>query len=185
MFQKIIKSIVYAVVLLLCLLIVLRCCLNSDRSTLDDLVKTDALASVVSAEPGDKMAVRVLEDDASELSSDGYFCAYGFTYIPEAAEVQVTVRYNRSVYEYNNIPEGTVLTFYLSLGASGEKIPMTVVLSESRLMYEYRRLSLDGIELADDSVVYCWMELSGGMYSNTAVKYAEQPFVVERVRKPS
>ena len=164
MFQKILKTIVYAVVLLLCLLIVLRCCLNSDRSTLDDLVKTDALASVVSAEPGDKMAVRVLEDDASELSSDGYFCAYG--------KSGLSFLHN-------------ILTFYLSLGASGEKIPMTVVLSESRLMYEYRRLSLDGIELADDSVVYCWMELSGGVYSNTAVKYAEQPFVVERVRKPS
>lgn len=185
MFQKILKAIVYAVVLLLCLLIVLRCCLNSDRSTLDDLVKTDALSTVLSAEPGDKMAVRVLEDNASELSSDGYFCAYAFTYIPEAAEVQVTVRYNRSVYEYNNIPEGTPLTFYLSLGAAGEKIPMTVAASESRLMYEYRRLSLDGIELADDAVVYCWMELSTGVYSNTGVKYAEQPFVMEKVRKPS
>ena len=49
MLQKVLKTIVYAVVLLLCLLIVLRCCLNSDRSTLDDLVRTDALSAVLAA----------------------------------------------------------------------------------------------------------------------------------------
>lgn len=184
MFQKIIKSIVYAVVLLLCLLIVLRCCLNSDRSTLDDLVKTDALSTVLSTDTEGRMAVRVLHENASELSSDGYFCAYGLMYIPEAEEVQLTVRYNRSVYEYNGIPENMPLSFYLSVGASGEKLPLTVGASDERLMYEYRRLVLDGIELSDDTVLYCWMELTPGVYSNTAVKYAEQPFETTRVRKP-
>ncbi len=184
MFQKIIKTVVYAVVLLLCLLIVLRCCLNSDRTTLDDLVKTDALSAVLAADTDSRIAVQVLHENASELSSDGYFCAYGFTYIPEAAEVQLTVRYNRSVYEYNGISEETPLTFYLSIGASGEKLPVTVAAEESKLMYEYRRLVLDGIELSDDAVLYCWMEMTPGVYSSTAVKYAEQPFEVEKVRKP-
>ena len=112
------------------------------------------------------------------------FCAYGLMYIPEANEVQLTVRYNRSVYEYNNIPEDTPFSFYLSVGASGEKLPLTVGASESKLMYEYRRLVLDGIELSDDTVLYCWMELTPGTYSNTAIKYAEQPFAVDMVRKP-
>ena len=184
MLQKVLKTIVYAVVLLLCLLIVLRCCLNSDRSTLDDLVRTDALSAVLAADTEKKMAVRVLHENASELSSDGYFCAYGLMYIPEANELQCTVRYNRSVYEYNSIPEDTPFSFYLSVGASGEKLPLTVGASESKLMYEYRRLVLDGIELSDDTVLYCWMELTPGTYSNTAIKYAEQPFAVDMVRKP-
>lgn len=184
MIQKTIKTIVYAVVLLLCLFIVLRCCLNSDRSTLDDLLRTDALAAVSAADTEKRMAVQVLHENATELSSDGYFCVYGFVYIPEAAEVQLTVRYNRSVYEYNQIPEDTPFSFYLSVGAGGEKLPMTVGASESKLMYEYRRLVLDGIELTDDALLYCWMELTPGVYSTTAVKYAEQPFEVQMVRKP-
>lgn len=176
MLQKIVKGFVYAVVLLLCLLIVLRCCLNSDRSTLDRLVVTDALTAVRANADDGRITVWRLHENASEISSDGYFCAYDFTYIPEAGEIQFTVRYNRSVYEYNGLAEDTVLPFYISIGESGEKQPATVVESTSRLMYEYRRLVIDDVELTDDSCVYCWMELGNGVYSDTAVKYAEQPF---------
>lgn len=185
MFQKILKIIVYAVVLLLCLLIVLRCCLNSDRNTLDDVVRTDALTAAWQNVSDSRVIVQTLHENAAELSDDGYFCAYGFTYIPEAAEVQFTVRYNRSVCEYNSLPADTVFSFYLSVGAGGERYPMTVVASDSRLMYEYRRLAADGLTLTGDDVVYCWMELTPGIYSNTAVKYAEQPFVAEKIRIPA
>lgn len=179
MFAKIIKTFIYAVVLLLCALIILRCCASGDRSSFTELSVTPAM---VDAYADGEFEILRLEEDASEITSDGYFSAYGFRYIPETKELQITVRWNVSTWEYLNLPADTTLDFYLCCNddTATLRTPDRIEAS-TKSLYRYEKLSWSNVELGeDDWQVY--MDRQDGEYSIAPIRYKEQEY---KTYKPS
>ncbi len=179
MLKKIITTFIYAVILILCGLIIFRCCANADRSTLADLHPTPELIAAMA--DGD-MEVLKLEENASEIAPDGYFNAYAFRWIPEVGQLQVTVRYNVSTYEYLGLPEDTVMAFYLCRDEDVTTLrEPDVVVDADKSLYRYKKLIWNDVDLGDsDWQVY--MDRLDGEYSIAPIRYAQQEY---RVYKPS
>ena len=91
---KIIKT-----VLLLCLaaffaFILVRILMQSDTRTLRELYPTENARSAFEKEGEDAFSYHKM---SSEISSDGYFSAYGMVYCKSTGELQLTARYNDSL----------------------------------------------------------------------------------------
>ena len=173
MFSKIIKTFIYAVVLVLCALIILRCCASGDRSSYTDLLVTPEM---VAAYTDGELEVLRLEENASEITSDGYFSAYGFRYVPETKQLQVTVRWNVSTWDYLNLPKGTELAFYLCCNdnTSTFRTPDVVERYEKSL-YQYRVLQWNDVEIGEDNW-QVYMDKQDGEYSIAPIRYVEQEY---------
>ena len=173
MFNKIIKTFIYAVILVLCGLIIFRCCASADRSTLTDLAVTPELTA---AYADGEMEVLRLEEDASEIAPDGYFNAYGFRFIPEARQLQVTVRFNVSTWEYLELPAETPMDFYLCQNDDTSTLRAPdLVLEESRSIYRYRKLVWNNVDIGDANW-QVYMDRQDGEYSVAPIRYVEQEY---------
>ena len=153
-------------------LFVLRCCMVADKSRFSSLMPTDALRSAFADGESEILTVKV----EAELASDGYFAAYAFFYNPESGEVQLAVRWNRSVYRYTDMAQGHEFSFYLLNETTGETYPAAAVGSAHMSMYQYRKLLCPGVSLAADEQLTAVMELRDGFESRQVLKYAEQDF---------
>ncbi len=173
MFKKIITTFIYAVILILCGVIIFRCCANADRSTLADLYPTPELAAAMA---DGELEVLKLEENASEIAPDGYFNAYAFRWIPEAGQLQVTVRYNVSTYDYLNLPEGTPLSFYLCQNDDTATLrEPDVVIEEEKSLYRYKKLIWNAVDIGGDNW-QIYMDRQDGEYSVAPIRYVEQEY---------
>lgn len=173
MFKKIITTFIYAVILILCGMIIFRCCANADRSVLSDLHPTPELTAAIA---DGEMEVLQLEENASEIAPDGYFIAYAFRYIPEARQLQATVRYNVSNWEYLDLPVGTDFAFFLCRNEDETTLraPDTVV-EEEKSIYRYKKLIWNEVDIGEDNWQIC-MDRQDGQYSIAPLRYAEQEY---------
>ena len=173
MFKKIITTFIYAVILIRCGLIIFRCCANADRSTLSELYVTPELTA---AYADGEMEVLKLEENASEIAPDGYFAAYAFRYIPEARQLQATVKYNVSTYEYLNLPDGTDMAFYLCRNEDMTTLrEPDAVTEDSRSIYRYKKLVWNDVDIGEDNW-QIYMDRQDGQYSIAPLRYAEQEY---------
>lgn len=170
--EKIVKKTATAIVLLLCLMFVVRCCMAGDKSVLNDLALTDSLRAAYADGESELKTVKV----EREISNDGYFAAYAFTYNPESGEAQFTVRWNKSVYEYTDMEPEHEFSFHLLNETTGETFPAVCLEGTSRAMYRYRKLAAEGVSCGDGEQLTAVMELRDGYESTQVLKYAEQPF---------
>jgi len=169
---KIIKQIATAILFIICGMFIFRCCMVADKSIFDELAATPSL---VTAYADGDLAVKTVKVE-KEIADDGYFAAYAFCFIPETGEVQVTVRWNDSVYEYTDMTKGHEYSFHLLNETTGETFPLTVLESKKRAIYNYRKLSADAVNLGDTDTLTVVMELRDGFESTQVVRYGEQPF---------
>ena len=167
-----------AIVLIIGLLFVLRCCLAADKSVLSDPVVTDALRSA--AADGDA-AVTSVERIDREMSENGWFCAYALWYCEEASEVQVSVRWNDSAYTYTDMEKGHEYAFHLLNETTGETCPATAVEKTDRFMYHYRHLVIPGAVIGAEDQISVVMELRDGHEDSQVVKYALQPLKAKKL----
>ena len=173
MFNKIIKAFIYTVVLVLCGLIVFRCCANADRSAFTELTVTPALTE---AWADGEMEILRLNENASEIAPDGYFTAYGFRYVPEAKQLQVTVRFNVSTWEYLNLPAETPMDFFLCKNDDPATFRAPDLMEEdSKSIYRYRKLVWNDVEIGDDNW-QVYMDRKDGKYSVAPIRYVEQEY---------
>ena len=173
MFAKWIKRFIYTVVLALCAIIVLRCCMSADRSTLTELYVTPELTE---AYADGELEVWKLEENAKEIAQDGYFSAYGFRYIPECNQLQATVRYNVSVFGYTGLPQDTALRFLLCCEDDTATLRAPDYEEElSRSLYVYRKLVWNNVEIGDLNW-QIYLDLEDGSYSVSPLRYAEQKY---------
>lgn len=173
MFAKIIKTFIYVVILILCGLIIFRCCANADRSAFTELMPTPALTAALA--DGETEVLR-LEENASEIAPDGYFTAYGFRYIPEARQLQVTVRFNVSTWEYLGLPAETPMDFYLCQNNDHATFRAPDLMEEdAKSIYRYRKLVWNDVDIGDDNW-QVYMDRQDGEYSVAPIRYVEQEF---------
>jgi len=173
MVKKIVSGFFTFIVLFLCAVIVLRCCAGADRSVMTDLLPGEALTAALA---DGATEIYCLEHDAVEISPDGYFSAYAFRYIPACRQVQITVRYNVSLFKYMMIPEGSALSFYLGKNEDTENlIAPTYTETKETSLYHYQRLVFEDVEIGEDDVTL-YLALPNDSYSACPVRYyPEQP----------
>ena len=159
-------------------LFVIRCCMAADKTRFSDPLATDALRSAWADGESELLTVKI----SAELAADGYFSAYAFYYNPESGEVQLAVRWNRSVYGYTDMAEGHEFSFHLLNETTGAVYPMAAAESDRMGMYQYRRLIAEGVSVGDDEQLTAVMELRDGFDSRQVLKYAEQPFETCKVK---
>lgn len=170
--EKFVKYTATAILFIICGMFIFRCCMVADKSTFDDLTATPGLTSALS--DGETTVYTVARVER-EISESGYFCAYGFYWIPESGEVQCAVRWNDSAYEYTGMAEGTDYTFHLLNETTGETFPCEAVESEKNGIYNFRRLITSGVNLTETERLTVVMELRDGYTDTQIIKFAEQP----------
>ena len=180
MFKKIISTTATIIVLLLCALIILRCCVSADRSVMTDIVPGEALSQAYAASA---LTAITTEDVAAEISDDGYYSVYGFVYFPEINQVQITVRYNRSLYGYTNVPEGTEFSYTLGDKDGNNRVAPTSVDIYEKGIYRYRRLVFDNVTVSEDAGLYCFMQINEEYESINTVHHPLQPLTERKLTK--
>lgn len=153
-------------------LFVFRCCMSSDRSVFSKPVMTDALSSAFA----DGESVIYTHRQTSEISPDGYFSAYKMYYNPESREVQFAVRWNDSVYDYTDSPEGMEFSFSIINETTGEEYPCEVIESKKVAFYNYRRLIAENVSLESNEQLTAIMKINDSYESRMVIKYDGQPF---------
>lgn len=183
---RIAKAIVVAFVAIFNGLFILRCCVAADQSHLDTIIPTDALRAAYT----DGTVEILTHEVVAEISSDGYMSCYAFTWSPEAREVQITVRYNNSVFEYNNLPTDSVLSFTLIDSATEKEYTPSYIEEDHFWMYNYRRLVFSDIDVSEASDLVVYMLCGEAQISSDTIHYADQnvvnePYKLSRAEKKS
>lgn len=154
---KIAKSFVYLIVFIICGMFIFRCCVATDKSLLNTLRATDALKEAYAADPHIEMLTHELP---FELSEDGYLSGYALVMIPSIEETQVTLRYNDSIFGYNDLPENAAFRYVLTDSVTGEEVEGKVLASTGKWMYNYRRVVFAGLSWTEKNnlTVSVWHE---------------------------
>lgn len=130
--KKIVK---YTFIVLLCIIIgalIIRTVIYSDKTVFDEFEITDASRAAY-AESG---TVDVLElENKNKSSENGYFCAYSMYYVEQTGELQVTVRYNTSAFDYTDTNDDADIEFLL-MKRVGENLSQNM---ESAMTQEVHR----------------------------------------------
>ena len=174
---RIAKGLVIFVIFFLNALFILRCCFAADKHTLAAIVPTDALRAAYAASDGE---VEILTHElVREISENGYMSLYGFVWTPDAREIQITVRYNQSVYSYNELPEDAPLRFTLIDSVTGTEYGPSDAGSGKKLMYSYRRLVFSDVDVSDTADLTLVMYSGDTEISRDVIHYADQNVVLE------
>lgn len=172
---KIAKWIVVAFVAVFNIMFIFRCCVADNTNILADLVPTDALRAAYT----DGEVELITHDVVREISENGYMRAYAYVWSPEAKEVQITIRYNNSVYEYNMLPEGSEFSYTLTDSVTGAIYTPSYTESDEMWMYNYRRLVFSGVEFSEDANLIVHMYYGDTEISSETIHYADQNVVNE------
>ena len=173
---RIAKITVISIMYILIGLFIFRCCFASNRSTLNDLVPTDAL----SAASADGVIPEMLTHDiVTEISQDGNVACYAFVYVPEIREVQITVRYNSSIYEKESLPTDTVFTFGLTDSDTKEEVPGEILETKTVWMYTYHRLVFRNVSITDTNDLLLQMYAGDKAVAVDVLHYKDQNVVLK------
>lgn len=171
--EKIIGRIATFIIFALCFMFVIRCCMVADKSEFSNLYITDGVRSAYADGESEVKTVKV----EREIADDGYFSAYAFFYVPETGEIQVTVRWNDSAYEYTSTEQGYEFAFHLLNETTGEKYPATVIDTAKKSIYNYRKLVAKDVDLGEAERLTVVLEVGDGYESKQIIRYAEQPLL--------
>lgn len=197
-FAKILRYVLSAAVFAVIAFLLWRIWFVNHDSTLDTIIPTDAVCAEYSR--GDE-AVFLYNPVHDRLSSgkegaDGYFSGYGFVYLPEKEEIQVTIRMNDSTLEKLSLDE--VPYFFLKIydnfsyddeNPNVQIRECTRVEEYHKLMYSYRRLVFEDVEIGETNDLLVCLSTDGtsaGGVSELVIHFREQelePYKLSRADK--
>ena len=177
---------IFAVALIAFLL--LRMFTSKPPSSMKKLIFNDNLLSVYNSSEGQTEILTVISSDS--FSDDGMFSVYSTYYIPDAGQIQFTVRYNNRVLNYleQDFPgakaaEGEIYGFRLRDNFDNEITGYSYTEKE-RFGYTYRRLIFEGVTLDGINALYVDDYYTGDpdkktrhsvlVYKNSFVCYPEE-----------
>lgn len=173
---RIAKIIVITIMYILIGLFIFRCCFASNQSTLSDLLPTAAL-TVASA---DGVIPDILTHDiVTEISQDGNIACYAFVYIPEIREIQVTVRYNDSLYSKLSLAADTALTFTLTDSDTKSEVTGEILATKKSWMYTYHRLVFRDVSIRDTNDLLLQMYAADKAVAVDVIHYKDQNIVLK------
>ena len=173
---RIAKITVIVILYILIGLFIFRCCFAANHSTLSDLYPTDSL---IAASSDGQIPDMLTHDVVSEVAPDGNMAAYAFVYIPEIREVQITVRYNDSIFEKESLPVDTAFTFTLTDSDTKTEVTGEIVATESIWMYTYLRIVFRDVAISDTNDLLLQMYAGNTAVSVDVIHYKDQNIVIE------
>ena len=130
-----------------------RIYMMEDNDHLSTLFATDNAIATYSGGEGTFTFHKVAED----LSDDGYYSANGFIYNEEKKELQLTARYNDSLYTYLDTADKTKF-YYTLVDESDDKVYEAKILQfGEKYMYNYDKLVFEDIEITEESELYLYL----------------------------
>ncbi len=115
---------------------VFRVLISMNKNVFRSLEPTDAIKAAYARNEDLKvMSHRFVAD----LSAESKFCVYAFHYVPEAGEIQLTVRINRGSVKEEGSADKTA--FALRNSATDGTTPGTVLNVRDWMMYRFYRIS--------------------------------------------
>ncbi len=94
---------------------------------------------------------------AEKLSNDGYYSANGFIYNEEKKELQVTARYNDSLYDYLDTEVGTKFS-YTIVDISDDTVYEGEILEfGEKYIYNYDKLVFENVDITESSELYLFL----------------------------
>ena len=173
---RIAKIIVISILYILIGLFIFRCCFASNQSTLNDVLPTDALT----AASADGVIPEMLTHDiVTEISQDGKIACYAFVYVPEIREVQVTIRYNDSIYEKESLAADTLFTFGLTDSDTKAEVTGAILGTKKIWMYTYHRLVFRNVRITDTNDLLLQMYAGDKAVAVDVIHYKDQNVVLE------
>ena len=173
---RIAKIIVISILYILIGLFIFRCCFASNQSTLNDVLPTDALT----AASADGVIPEMLTHDiVTEISQDGKIACYAFVYIPEIREIQLTVRYNDSIYEKESLAADTVFTFGLTDSDTKAEVTGEILATKKVWMYTYHRLVFREVSITDTNDLLLQMYAGDKAVAVDVIHYKDQNVVLK------
>ena len=88
------------------------------------------------------------------LSNDGYYSANGFIYNADKKELQITARYNDSLYIYLDTADKTEFTFTVYDIATKTEYEAKKLEFGEKYMYNYEKLLIEDIEINEETELY-------------------------------
>lgn len=180
---KIIKTVLLAAVVAIVVFLLWRIFTFNSVSVLGDITPTENAREAYASGNPDAFMTNKIHDRISgnEEGADGYFSAFSFVYIPEAKEVQVTVRVNDSTSEKLALPS-LMPYFYLKFNENGDDTgeirECSYFEDEHKLMYSYRRLVFEDVEITDiTNLIICLSDTgeTDACVSELVIHFQEQP----------
>lgn len=185
-FARILRYVLSAAVFAVIAFLVWRIWFLNHDSTLDTLIPTDAVRAEYARGDEARFLTNPVHDRMSsgKDGADGYFSGYGFVYLPDKKEVQITVRMNDSTLEKLGLDE--VPYFFLKIydNFSYDDENPNVQLRECarseddhKLMYSYRRLVFENVEIGEANDLLVCLSTDGtsaGGVSELVIHFREQ-----------
>ena len=173
---RIAKIIVISILYILIGLFIFRCCFASNQSTLQDLYPTGSLTA---ASADGVIPETLTHDIVTEISQSGKIACYAFVYIPEIREIQVTVRYNASIYEKESLAADTVFTFGLTDSDTKTEVTGEILASKKIWMYTYHRLVFRDVSISDTNDLLLQMYAGDKAVAVDVIHYKDQNVVLK------
>lgn len=161
LFGKIIKAVLTVLVFAVIGAFIFRIIIANAEYVLDEITPTENAMNAYEKLGEDAFMTNRIDDTISgkEDGADGYYSAFSFIYIPEYSEVQVTARVNDSTLDRLGLEK--LPHFFLRNYATGETWDCVFSEDEHSLMYGYRRMVFEGINITEDSDILLCMSSDG------------------------
>lgn len=178
--KKVLKYVFYSFLALFCLAFILRIIVSRSSNVLDSVTPTENAKSAFA-----EGAVFETHAPAQEISSDGFMRAYSIVAIPDKGELQLTVKYNVSVYKKLSLPEDEQFSYKLYLfdkaedGSflNDEEILPVANEFERKGPYGYCRLVFENVDIGERDVELVMLSPDGETgYSAYKIHENGQPF---------
>ena len=184
--KKILKYAVYSFIAFIFLFFFWRIYTSGhDPKNLKRVEWNDALAQVYE---DDAEQFRIYtQGDGNVMSDDGYFMTNYMHYIPDAKQLQVTLKYNRSTLRFlaqnlKLVPFGEEPFVFYLVDDDGKTLSSDYTFFEdSYALYRYYRITFYGVDISDAETVklqVClnhdvFKEIHGKIYTSSVLTYIE------------
>ena len=147
---KFTKNFFILIVGMLVVAILGRIYMMEDNDHLSYLFATDNAKAAYS----ENEAAFLYHKPTDNLSNDGYYSANGFIYNVDKKELQITARYNDSLYVYLGTEDKTEFTFTVFDKTTETEYEAVKLQFGEKYMYNYEKLVVEDIEINDDTELY-------------------------------
>ncbi len=150
--KRILRSVFFGICALVLILMLIRIFLMSDNKALTDIYPTEN-ARLAYGDGSEFLSHGVYED----IADDGYYSANGIIWCPETGELQITGRYNDSLFTYFDCADTVEFTWKLEDKTNEKTYEGKVVDSAEKYIYNYRKIIFEGVEISDESELYLFL----------------------------
>ncbi len=150
--KRILRGVFLGICALVLILMLIRIFLMSDNKALTDIYPTEN-ARAAYANGAELLSHDVFED----IADDGYYSANGIIWCPDTGELQITGRYNDSLFNYLECADTVEFTWRLEDKGANKTYEGEVVDSAEKYIYNYRKIIFEGVEISDESELYLFL----------------------------